>query len=590
MTAPASHWPTLRAQADRLPIPAQVVDILHEEGWIPRGWDEPVCEPRWVTPSPEGFVEGAWFDVDEVLAKLDAFSKLRHTKTRKWAGRPLRPDPWQIVYLIAPVFGWKHPEVLAVDAGVEPGSRIIRYFWVAVPRRNGKTTVCSGFLLVLLGADGEPGPEVYAAATSMHQAGQLFDPARQMVERSPVLASRMRTTKTRIDYPGNGGFFRVLSSIADAAHGLNVHGAVVDEIHVHQDDELIEAIETGTGSRHQPLIGHITTSDDGRIGTPYDARHNLAVGLAEGRLDPQPEMLAVIYAAPDEADPFDEQVWWNCNPGLGVSKYLGTMRADATKAKNDPSSLPGFCRLHLNQRRGGGAGLFDVTAWREGTARWAVDPEELRRRPGYAALVTSSTIDYAAWVMVFPDRFTVDGGKVAGWWVLPRFWLPEAALRAQYKDMADLIRFWASKGHVKLTPGDVIDVEQIRSDLLRDLNRYRRLEDFSVPPKGDESLRQTVAEYRDNGWGWVCQQSTLRLAGPTKELQRAVGSGAVACSNAVMTWMVGNVHGRADEDNQVKPDPKSSAGNIAGVSGLVTALAAALRPAEHDDRAKANVY
>lgn len=344
------------------------------------------------------------------------------------------------------------------------------------------------------------------------------------------------------------------------------------------------------------MIGFITTADDGKMATPFDEKHRHIVGLAERVFDPEPGTLGVIYAAADEDDPFDEATWWASNPGLGVTKYVGTVRAEALTAKNDPSKLPGFCRLHLNMRRGGGAGLFDMVKWREGTARWPVDAEALRRKVGYASLVTSSTIDFAAWCMVFPDKFTpVDGGRQDGWWVLSRFWLPEDALRAQYKEMSATIQSWARAGHVKLTPGDVIDVEQIRADVGRELNRYRRLVDFAVPPKGDESLRQTLAAYRtkDDGseWGWVCQQSTLRLAGPLKELQRCIGNGVLAVqSNAALSWMVSNAVGRADEDNQIRPDLKLSAGNVSGVSALLTALAAATRPSEGDGSVRSNVY
>jgi hypothetical protein len=36
---------------------------------------------------------------------IQARSLLRHTQGQ-WAGSSLRPDPWQIAYVIAPVFGW----------------------------------------------------------------------------------------------------------------------------------------------------------------------------------------------------------------------------------------------------------------------------------------------------------------------------------------------------------------------------------------------------------------------------------------------------------------------------------------------------
>ena len=41
--------------------------------------------------------------------------------------------------------------------------------------------------------------------------------------------------------------------------GLNVHGAIVDEVHAHKTRDTWDVIETATGSRRQPLMFAITT-------------------------------------------------------------------------------------------------------------------------------------------------------------------------------------------------------------------------------------------------------------------------------------------------------------------------------------------
>ncbi len=69
-----------------------------------RGIPLPDCPPRWKTPEPRD-VKGAVFDPERVDKVLAAFRMLRHTQGQ-WAGKPLMPDPWQIAYILAPVFGW----------------------------------------------------------------------------------------------------------------------------------------------------------------------------------------------------------------------------------------------------------------------------------------------------------------------------------------------------------------------------------------------------------------------------------------------------------------------------------------------------
>ncbi|WP_306802734.1 terminase large subunit domain-containing protein, partial [Streptomyces sp. DH8] len=66
-----------------------------------------------------------------------------------------------------------------------------------------------------------------------------------------------------LEHPVTHSIFRALSSEGLRAHGLNVHAGVIDEVHVHRNPDVVDALETGTGSRSQPLIIFITTADDG---------------------------------------------------------------------------------------------------------------------------------------------------------------------------------------------------------------------------------------------------------------------------------------------------------------------------------------
>src|SRR6266542_141765 len=88
--------------------------------------------PLFVTPLPPD-VPGAWYDQAAVDRVVRALKALRHTKGR-WAGAPLEPEPWQIDWLIGPIFGWKHPD----------GTRIVRTVWIEIPRKNGKSTLAAG--------------------------------------------------------------------------------------------------------------------------------------------------------------------------------------------------------------------------------------------------------------------------------------------------------------------------------------------------------------------------------------------------------------------------------------------------------------
>src|SRR5678815_2676110 len=97
-----------RSRAKKPPADLDELKVSPETWWylVSRGIPLPRPEqaPLWKTPEPRD-LDGAQFDPDRVDRMIAAMSRLRHTQGR-WAGQVLRPDPWQVAYFIAPVFGW----------------------------------------------------------------------------------------------------------------------------------------------------------------------------------------------------------------------------------------------------------------------------------------------------------------------------------------------------------------------------------------------------------------------------------------------------------------------------------------------------
>jgi phage terminase large subunit-like protein len=71
------------------------------------------------------------------------------------------------------------------------GKRVVRTSLLALPRKNGKSSLCAGIALRLL-MEQEPGCEVYSCAASRDQARLVFDMARIAVEQSPVLSKHLK--------------------------------------------------------------------------------------------------------------------------------------------------------------------------------------------------------------------------------------------------------------------------------------------------------------------------------------------------------------------------------------------------------------
>ncbi|MEG7521943.1 MAG: terminase large subunit, partial [Chromatiales bacterium] len=170
----------------------------------------------------------------------------------KWSGKSIILEPWQ-VFLLVNVFGW-------VDS---KGLRRFKTIYTEVPRKNAKSTLSSGVALYLLSADAEAGAEVYSAATTRDQARIVFADAKRMVERSEGLRRRfgVGTSAHAIYVEDSASSFKALSRDQGGnLDGLNIHAAIVDELHAHKTRDVWDVIETATGAREQPLLWAITTA------------------------------------------------------------------------------------------------------------------------------------------------------------------------------------------------------------------------------------------------------------------------------------------------------------------------------------------
>jgi len=521
----------------------------------------PVCEPLIRTPEPRQ-VKGAVFDPARVDQKIAALGKLKHTKG-KWAGQPIVPTSVQVAYIIAPIFGWVTPD----DDGVLV--RIIRDAYVEMPRKGAKTTLISGLAMLLGFADGEPGAEVILGAASRDQAGQAYKPLEGLARSSKVLADAgVKATKKEIVRASDGSVVKAVSSRGDLAHGANVHGGLVDELHVHASPDLLEAIESGTGARRQPLVFIITTADDGQMTTVYAQRRALIEKIAS-RVIKAPAMYGVVFAAEESDDPYDPKTWAKANPLYPVTPSPQFMKSASDKARAGPVELASFLRLHLGIRANMDARYIDLQRW-DRNASMVVE-SDLAGRRCYGGIDLGSTSDMTALVWLFPDR--------GGYDVLCRFWMPEAALpkldaRTQRNGSA-----WVKAGLITLTPGDVTDYDFIKETARADLDT------FDVQGVGYDrwNATQLVIDLENDGAPMAkVGQGFASMSGPMKELERLVLAGTAAKpllrhgGNLVLRWMADNLRAAVDAAGNVKPDKQKSMDKIDGMSALITGLAVAM--------------
>lgn len=542
-----------------------VADLSEEVKWYlrARGYKLPAwCIPALRTPEPVD-VPGAMFDPERVDRVIGALKLQRHTQG-KWRGRPLEPAPWQVAYLLAPVFGWVAPNM---DGEMV---RIIRNCYCDLPRKNGKTTLGAGLALYLAFGDREPGAQVIAVAASKDQARKCFDPAAQIAKRSPQLqAAGVRPLQSRIVRDSDGSVFEVVSSLGDLLHGANVHGAVIDELHVHKSAGVLDAVESGTGAREQPLIIIITTPDEGKPNTVYASKRQYVEQLAS-RVIKNPRQYGVVFAAAESDNPHTPATWRKANPGFGVAPTRESLEDESNRARQSPVNFARFQRLHLGIRTRQATRYIMLDEWDRNAG--IVREDQLNGRIAYGGLDLGSTSDLTSVCWIFPD---VNGGHDVLW----RFWAPEDKIAELDKRTAHSASVWRRQGLLKATSGNVTDYEVVRSQIVADLARFRAVELAYDPWNATDLVNRLTAESAPMV---QVRQGYASLSPPLKEVKRLLAEGTAETpmlrhgGNPIARWMIDNLAVAMDPSGNVKPDKAVAADKIDGVSALVTAMARAM--------------
>jgi phage terminase large subunit-like protein len=98
--------------------------------------------------------------------------------------------------------------------------------------------------------------------------------ARNMALREPEFLLRFGVDvgKHDITIESSASSSKPLNAEGSTLDGLNVHFAVVDELHAHKTRAVYDVIDSATGARSQPLIMMITTAGSDTAGICYEQR------------------------------------------------------------------------------------------------------------------------------------------------------------------------------------------------------------------------------------------------------------------------------------------------------------------------------
>ena len=491
--------------------------------------------------------KGCHFDEDAAQLACDFFPTYLVHIEGQLAGQPFELEAWQRA-IVANLFGWKRKS---------DGLRRYRTAFVLVPRKNGKSTLAAGVALYTLFVDRENGSQIYSCAADRNQAHLVFDPASKMVHRNPDLDEMAVVYRTSIVLKDGSGSYKTISSDVKSKWGFNTHCAIIDEVHAHQNRELIDALVTSTGARTQPIEFYITTVDYERESI-CNEKHDYALKVRDGVITNQ-AFLPVIYETAKDADWHDEKVWKAANPGWGGAVNVDIFRQDYELARQTPAFENVFKRFRLNMRTEQAVAWIPLDKW--DACGEPFDIETLAGQECYAGLDLASTTDMAAFVLFFPK---------AGNAILPFYWVPRES--AHVRSDRDGVPYdaWIRDGFLNATEGNMIDQDVIRQAINELGQRYKIIE-IALDRWNSAQL---MTQLQGDGFTIVpFGQGFKSLSGPTKHLEGLIAQGSLRQGgHPILRWNATNVVLETDAADNWKPSKKKSSDKIDGLVALIMGI------------------
>lgn len=485
---------------------------------------------------------------------------IKHVKG-ELAGEPLILEEWQKKQIIEPIFGWKHKAT---------GLRKHTSAYIEIPKKSGKSFLAAAMAAIFLDIEPEGGSEIVGVAWGRKQAGLVFEATKEVIKKSPRLNQKCtiyRNSITAPDHLGGTKTYQILSKEAGGEDGINPQLAIIDELHVHKNNEVLEMVEKSQGARRQPLSFVITTAGSDLYGIGYQ-RHEYAKDVVNGILQDE-TLLVCIHGADVDDDPFDEATWIKANPNYNISIGQRAYEKEASKARANAMSLNSFKRYYLNIWTSSLEGWIDEAKWK--SSCWDIDEKILLNAECYGAIDLASRSDITAFTLIF----YVEGAYISkNWFFLPK----QKSLNSADKNN---IRYqdWVKQGYIIETDGDLTDYKVVRS-IINDCGKKYKVLEIAYD---DWNAHHLVPDLVTDGFNLIeFRQGFKSMSGPTKDLHAYATSSDRLFNhlgNPVLSWMAGNAEVRVDDaDNWKVIKPKlNPEKKVDGIITNIMALALWLR-------------
>ena len=498
--------------------------------------------------------EDAEFYFDEQSANhIIAFAEATKQYNDKWRGKLLHLEPWQC-FIFANVYGWKRKD---------DHLRRFRKAFIQVGRKAGKSTMIAVLLLYdLLTTNGA---QAYCACTKRDTAKIIFNCCKQAVMQNDALQRRLKiyNSTSRITNEGKAGFLEALAADPDRMDGLNPSVCCIDEIGSMQNFDIVKRLQSGQGSRPEPLIFEIGSATDDMYSAgrqEYERADKILKGTAF-----DDTFFCIMYCLDEKDNWTDETTYIKANPNMGVSMSAEFLHNLKVEAIQQPGLEGEFRTRNLGQWVSPINVWIPYQTWNNSILnadKFSLSEEEKKNCLIIGAIDLSKRYDFSVYTLYFFSP------KQKMYFAEHKMYFPEEQIENKMKHDSPMIRKWIEQGYIKPTPGSIVDYNAIFKDIKDDIDKYE-VREILYDPYNAATLMTEIGPLVDLV---EVQQSMKNMSPMAKDWEAAIINKEIVDANPVMKWMVSCCSIYKDPNENIKPVKDSDASNTKRIDGVITSL------------------
>ena len=444
--------------------------------------------------------------------------------------------PW-VLDFVAAIFGAYDP--------VEK-KRLIREFFLLISKKNTKSTIAAGIMMVALILNDRLSAELIILAPTKEVADNSFNPIRDFIAADPELQEMFNVsehTKT-VTNLGTNATLKVIAAESNAAAGKKASIILIDEVWLFgkkaNAESMFREAKGGLASRPEGCVIYLSTMSDevpcGVFKQLLDYARNVRDGI---KIDKG--FLPLIYEFPKKLIEADEHLktenFYITNPNLGASVDLDYLISEFNKVRDaGEESLRDFLAKHLNVEIG-----MNLRA-----NRWAGAEYWLQQSKEFTL---SKLIDQSDVITAGIDGGGLDdllGFAVLGrhaksrkWWLWNHAWCIRIALERRKENAPKYLDFEKEKS---LTIVDSVgpDIDEL-AQFAKQVYDSGKLDKIGLDPLGLGGLLDGLLAVGIPQEQMIAVAQGHKLAGYIQTTERKLAEGNLYHAvQELMTWCAGN--------------------------------------------------